>query len=843
MFLVESVNAWSAAWAGWMANATVGTFWLFLVVGGVWLVGRRWMSAHAGYWLFMLILLKGVVPFELSVPAEWDWMPTAMQSGLWHTSTARLESLGAQGRERRAAAQTTRRLGQGSAQMATDRLADTRVAAEQAALGRTFLADAGGRSAVVAVSWTSWTMLVWSTAVSALLVALVINHVRMMNRLKSLASSSASVADVERLAKRIGLRRAVRVVTCRDIATPAVAGLFRPTLFLPHDLAERLSARQFDWVVLHELAHIRRGDLWAVTIERIIHILYFFNPVVWLASWMVDQLCECACDEAALAAADCDRRECGAALLLILKNASVWPLHLPPALGMSMSFVFVKWRLRRLLDSRRTLEARLSWTALAALCLSAAVVLPNVRASHGDDSSNQPRTAQNQQEGAKSAAGRDGAKPQRPVKAQFSGAVRTKGGKPLDGARVCVESASPQDGRRRELSACDRDVGKTATTDAHGRFTISNLEADLLYTLLIVAEGHRPKLLDKRAPRVLDLSLDDLPPVTDSRQILRGRVWAPEGKPAAGAIVKARGCQTVVDKANQTHRYYLVDGIDVGALTNDAGEFLLTSKEPLSFLDLEVTARGAMQQRFEEMACGEHQNELPLMEGATLTGRVVHEGNPVAGVGVGITGVDPQISTGYHDALTDAEGRFVIGRVYPNVRLYVFTEMDTLAGQNLAAPRRVVTSCPDRETIDVGDLQLQMAYRLEGQLVLSDGRPVPPNTAVTFHRHWIGDWQSTLVDQDGKFSFAGVPAELIELRTSLDGYRLSTQNYSLDPFMKRSLVGRIDGDTEVLILLEPGRHPNVRTSLGHDAEIGRKLRLENEALQGASDDSLKVPPQ
>ena len=59
-----------------------------------------------------------------------------------------------------------------------------------------------------------------------------------------------------------------------------------PTVVIPPDLDESLTPKQLTWVLLHELAHIRRGDLWVVVVQRLVQAVFFFNPAVHLANWL-----------------------------------------------------------------------------------------------------------------------------------------------------------------------------------------------------------------------------------------------------------------------------------------------------------------------------------------------------------------------------------------------------------------------------------------------------------------------------------------------------------------------------------------------------------------------------
>jgi len=55
-------------------------------------------------------------------------------------------------------------------------------------------------------------------------------------------------------------------------AVPAVCGLIRPVILLPEALAARLSAAQMEAVLLHELAHVRRGDPWVNYAQALLQV-------------------------------------------------------------------------------------------------------------------------------------------------------------------------------------------------------------------------------------------------------------------------------------------------------------------------------------------------------------------------------------------------------------------------------------------------------------------------------------------------------------------------------------------------------------------------------------------
>jgi bla regulator protein BlaR1 len=76
---------------------------------------------------------------------------------------------------------------------------------------------------------------------------------------------------------------------------PAVIGFFRPCIVLPRPLLER-PGREIEHVLLHELAHIRRGDPIASFVCLVAQIVFWFHPAVWCACRRLTTLREMACD-------------------------------------------------------------------------------------------------------------------------------------------------------------------------------------------------------------------------------------------------------------------------------------------------------------------------------------------------------------------------------------------------------------------------------------------------------------------------------------------------------------------------------------------------------------------
>ncbi len=77
------------------------------------------------------------------------------------------------------------------------------------------------------------------------------------------------------------------------VTSPFVLGIVKPKIYLPYTLGER----EVQHVIAHEQAHIRRRDHWWKPLGFLLLTIHWFNPVLWLAYWLLCRDIELACDE------------------------------------------------------------------------------------------------------------------------------------------------------------------------------------------------------------------------------------------------------------------------------------------------------------------------------------------------------------------------------------------------------------------------------------------------------------------------------------------------------------------------------------------------------------------
>jgi beta-lactamase regulating signal transducer with metallopeptidase domain len=95
--------------------------------------------------------------------------------------------------------------------------------------------------------------------------------------------------------RALGLRGPVRILFAGPDFIPSATGLIRRTVLLP-DEALHWTHEQRRLVLLHELGHFRRGDLWTQMLGEIACALHWFNPFAWMLHRRLALEREFACD-------------------------------------------------------------------------------------------------------------------------------------------------------------------------------------------------------------------------------------------------------------------------------------------------------------------------------------------------------------------------------------------------------------------------------------------------------------------------------------------------------------------------------------------------------------------
>ena len=105
----------------------------------------------------------------------------------------------------------------------------------------------------------------------------------------------------EECQRQFSLSRPVRLLKSTAVCTPLAAGVRRPSILLPANCVD-WPAKTIRMVLSHELAHVKRRDVFWQLAARTAAALYWFHPLTWLALRRMRQERERACDDRVLLA-------------------------------------------------------------------------------------------------------------------------------------------------------------------------------------------------------------------------------------------------------------------------------------------------------------------------------------------------------------------------------------------------------------------------------------------------------------------------------------------------------------------------------------------------------------
>ena len=231
------------------------------------------------------------------------------------------------------------------------------------------------------LTWKAILFILWLMGVIAFL-ALLVQRARFVRGLiaASTPANAEFVGVLEECRRQIGVRLKTSLRISETISSPAVCGFFRPIIMIPAALVGKLAPEGLRAILIHELAHIKRADLWANSIQTFLQVVYFYNPFVWFANSMIRKICEEAVDETVLVTLG-GRAKDYSNTLIDIGEMAFWKADLGLRLiGVAESKKALQWRIKHMLTRPIPKSAKIGAFSTIAILLIAAVLLPMARA-------------------------------------------------------------------------------------------------------------------------------------------------------------------------------------------------------------------------------------------------------------------------------------------------------------------------------------------------------------------------------------------------------------------------------------------------------------------------------
>ncbi len=192
-------------------------------------------------------------------------------------------------------------------------------------------------------------------------------------------ASSIAPADLQaaaaRISRRLGLKRMSTIHTTSACLSPMVwwiGGKVR--VVMPAALLDKMDQRQWEWILAHELAHVRRRDYLVRWLEWLTCVCFWWNPVVWWAQRNLRAMEEICCDDLVISCLN-PKPKLYADSLLSAVEFLACPALRPPAMASEMnSGGFLEKRFKMIVSDNSN-RSKSRWLQ-ACVLLCAIVVLP-----------------------------------------------------------------------------------------------------------------------------------------------------------------------------------------------------------------------------------------------------------------------------------------------------------------------------------------------------------------------------------------------------------------------------------------------------------------------------------
>lgn len=174
----------------------------------------------------------------------------------------------------------------------------------------------------------------------------------------------------DKCCQKLGIHQYVEIRQSRFVTAPVSFGLKKPFVVLPNQKMSDLSHDELEHIIMHELTHIRHGDLITNYLFCTMQVLYWFNPMVWLAFRQMRRDREAYCDWTVLTELSDEnaRIQYGKT---ILHFAARCKTRFFTANGLCQNKAHLKYRLKRIVGYQRDTK----WRKIVGRCLLSILAL------------------------------------------------------------------------------------------------------------------------------------------------------------------------------------------------------------------------------------------------------------------------------------------------------------------------------------------------------------------------------------------------------------------------------------------------------------------------------------
>ncbi|MDP5276406.1 M56 family metallopeptidase [Chengkuizengella axinellae] len=210
-------------------------------------------------------------------------------------------------------------------------------------------------------------IIIWIIGVIIILLVIATVNIRFHWKLKKQpkCKEDALLNILEECKAKLKITSNVSIIYDDTIKTPSIVGMVFPKLLMPKQMVNELSRDEIKYVILHELTHLKRKDVFINGVAILLQAIHWFNPLVWYAFQKMRTDCEIACDAKVLSYLEKNEHlKYGQTIINVLSKLSKTNL-IPITVGMaSNNITNIKRRIWRIKMFKKTSK---KWSAIAVL--------------------------------------------------------------------------------------------------------------------------------------------------------------------------------------------------------------------------------------------------------------------------------------------------------------------------------------------------------------------------------------------------------------------------------------------------------------------------------------------
>jgi len=237
----------------------------------------------------------------------------------------------------------------------------------------------------IALRAKPWLASIWLLGIAVVLGWSLVRVYR-FNRLLATESETAPEelqTAAAKMAQRLGLNAAPMICTTSAHLSPMVWWMGgRVRVVVPTALLDRMDAQQSQWILAHELAHVRRRDYLVRWLEWLTCVIFWWNPVVWWAQRNLRAMEEICCDDLVISSLNPEPKHYANSLLSTVEFLARPVLRAPAVASEINSGGFLERRFKMIVSANTNRSNSRRWQF--GVLLAALVILPLGLASAQD---------------------------------------------------------------------------------------------------------------------------------------------------------------------------------------------------------------------------------------------------------------------------------------------------------------------------------------------------------------------------------------------------------------------------------------------------------------------------